>query len=397
MKTVRKLKILFSMWSIGRGGVTSAFCVLARYLESLGYEVKVVHDCRRRKDSALHVVPERYRLGWTPDVNSPIRHAGRPWFWLNCLLDWKLLFCRKVAWDDYDYDCFVLFNGYDLNAFIMRFARKKPSIMWLHEVTERPRENQSRHAGLTNRLLKWSRDKAMRGFDEYVAVSQRAAETQREAKGLKKTPKVIYNLIDIPDIDEKAKMPQDDIAGEENVINIIYLGRLSPEKGVDRLIDAVSEIRDCASQFRLWIVGKNDPNSRTDLQAELENLVKQRGLSDVVTFLGEKTNPYPYLKACDLMVLPSRKEGMGIVIWEALVCGTPVIATDSGGPREALNNGKWGTIVENSTEGIKHGILEFLEGRISFDMNKIRADVITADEENRQKIKRLFDEITMLA
>lgn len=388
------MKILFSMWSIGRGGVTSSFRVLAHYLESLGHEVKVIQDCRQIKYNALNVVPERYRLGWTPEIHCTVRHVGRPWLWLNCLFNWKLLFFKRCAWSNYDYDCLVLFNGYDLNAYIMRFARKKTSIMWLHEIAGRSRENSVRKAGFTNRLLEWSSDKAMRGFDEYVAVSQQAAETQREVKGLKNTPKVIYNLIDITDIDEKAKMPQADIK-EGAFINIIYLGRLSPEKGVDRLIDAVSEIKDCAHQFKLWIVGNIPPYVRGDVYAELNDMIIKRGLSSVVTFLGEKANPYPYLKACDLMVLPSRMEGMGIVIWESLICGTPVIATDSGGPREALKDGKWGMIVENSTEGIKNGILQFLEGRLSFDMDKIRAEVITADAENRQKIKELFDGIAM--
>lgn len=396
MGTARQLKILFSMWSVGRGGVTAAFGVLAHYLESLGHEVKVVHDCRRRKDGALHVVPEQYRLGWTPDIRCPFRRGGRPWIWLNCLFDWKLLFCRRSALTDYDYDCLVLFNGYDLNAYIMRFARRKPSVMWLHEVVGAPRQKPTRRLGFTRRLLKWSSERAMRGFDEYIAVSQLAAETQREAKGLENTPRVIYNLIDIPDIDKKAKIPQADIEKGDSV-NIIYLGRLSPEKGVDRLIDALADIKNSSRQFNLWIVGANDINSRVDVEAELKNRVKRCALDDVVTFLGEKANPYPYLKACDLMVLPSRMEGMGIVIWESLVCGTPVIATDSGGPREALNEGRWGAVVENTTDGIRRGIMEFLEGRLSFDMEKIRSEVIAADAKNREKIKELFDGIAMRA
>lgn len=396
MKTIRRMKILFSMWSVGRGGVTAAFGVLARYLESLGHDVKVVHDCRRRKDSALHVVPERYRLGWTPEIRCPFRHGGRPWLWLNCLFDWKFLFCRWSACADFDYDCLVLFNGYDLNAYIMRFARRKPSIMWLHEVAGAPRQYPTRRLGFTRRLLKWSSERAMRGFDEYVAVSQLAAGTQREIKGLKNTPKVIYNLIDIPDIDKKAKIPQADIVKGDSV-NIVYLGRLSPEKGVDRLIDALADIKKNTRKFKLWIVGANDINSRVDVETELKNRVNWCELDDVVRFLGEKTNPYPYLKACDLMVLPSRMEGMGIVIWESLVCGTPVIATDSGGPREALNDGKWGAVVENTTDGIRRGIMEFLEGRLSFDMVKIRSEVIAADAENREKIKELFDGIAMRA
>ena len=95
------------------------------------------------------------------------------------------------------------------------------------------------------------------------------------------------------------------------------------------------------------------------------------------------------------MVLPSRMEGMGLVIWEALLCGTPVVATDSGGPREALNDGKWGAVVENSTDGIRRGIAAFLDGRLFFDMAGIRKELEEMDAVNRQRIGVLFNEIAM--
>ncbi len=192
-------------------------------------------------------------------------------------------------------------------------------------------------------------------------------------------------------------MPQNEIT-KHNVANIIYLGRLSPEKGVDRLIDALAELHGSVRPFRLWIVGDDYYISRDkseNVRLNLERQVKDKGLSEIVAFLGDRPNPYPYLKAADLMVLPSRMEGMGLVIWESLLCGTPVVATDSGGPCEALKNGRWGAVVENSTGGIKRGIQDFLEGRLSFNMDKIRAEIITEDTENRKRVKELFDGIAM--
>ena len=391
------MRILFSMWSIGRGGVTSSFLALAEYLESLGHEVKVVQDVRRLNESAMQVVPERFRLGWTPEMRCPFHRIRQMWLWLNCLFNWKLLLGGETAWRHYDYDCFVLFNGYDINAYILRFARKKPSIMWLHEGVEKPVVRSGRKLGFTHRLQKWSGERAMRGFDEYVAVSRQAAETQREAKRLNAMPKVIYNLIDIPAVEAKAQMPQDEIA-KGDVANIIYLGRLSPEKGVDRLIEALAELRRAVRPFMLWIVGDDyniskDKSQNTRLA--LERQVAEKGLGDMVSFLGDRPNPYPYLKAADLMVLPSRREGMGVVIWESLLCGTPVVATDSGGPREALNDGRWGLVVENTTDGIRRGILDFLEGRLVFDMDNIRKEIAAADAENRRKIKDLFNDVAM--
>lgn len=391
------MKILFSMWSIGRGGVTTAFGVLAKYLESLGHEVKVVQDCRRLNESSMQVVPERYLLGWTPEVRCPVPHIGRIWLWFNCLFDWKFLLGGKTAWKDFDYDCFVLFNGYDINMYMMRFARNRPSIMWLHEMAGKPGNSGKPHFEFTRRLVKWSCERAMRGFDEYVAVSRQAAQTQKKAKRLKTMPRVIYNLLDIRDIDEKAQFPQD-VIRKGDVANIIYLGRLSPEKGVDRLFDALSELNGSVRPFKLWIVGDDyyiskDKSQNTRLK--LEEQVKMLGLSDVVRFLGDRPNPYPYLKAADLMVLPSRMEGMGVVIWEALLCGTPVVATDSGGPREALNYGKWGAVVENSTDGIRRGIAAFLDGHLVFDMAGIRKELVEMDAANRQRIRDLFNEIAM--
>ena len=71
---------------------------------------------------------------------------------------------------------------------------------------------------------------------------------------------------------------------------------------------------------------------------------------------GMQKNPYPYIKDADLLVCSSYYEGYNLTVAEALIIGTPVLSTDCTGPREILDGGEYGMIVENSDEGLYNGL-----------------------------------------
>ena len=110
---------------------------------------------------------------------------------------------------------------------------------------------------------------------------------------------------------------------------------LSPEKGIDVLIEAFARVQ----RGRLVLIGDGDERPR------LEALVEERGLVDRVLFAGWLTGPWTAQWALDALVVPSRSEGFGLVVVEAMLAGIPVVATDVGGLPELIEQEKTGLLV----------------------------------------------------
>lgn len=118
------------------------------------------------------------------------------------------------------------------------------------------------------------------------------------------------------------------------VVHMIAVGSIVPRKGFEVLVDALSMIRDRA--WRLTCAGGLDRAPAT--AARVQALVRDRGLGDRVTFVGElEAAPLAALyDSADLFVLPTFYEGYGMVIAEALARGLPVISTPTGGIRQLV-------------------------------------------------------------
>ncbi len=131
---------------------------------------------------------------------------------------------------------------------------------------------------------------------------------------------------------------------------LVYLGRLSQEKGVDLLIDAWSLVADLHRGWRLQIVGTGP-----DVEALQEQAAQLAG-ADRIEWLEPTTDPYGVLRAADLLALPSRTEGLPLVLAEAQACGVPVVATDcSSGVRQLV--GDWGSLtVRNDSRALARAL-----------------------------------------
>jgi glycosyltransferase involved in cell wall biosynthesis len=120
---------------------------------------------------------------------------------------------------------------------------------------------------------------------------------------------------------------------------IVAVGRLVPQKDHATLLRAVA-LAQGEMPCRLVLIGSGPE------RAALERLAGSLGIADLVSFLGYRANPYPYIAAADLFVLSSRHEGMPNVLLEALACGRPIVSTDCpSGPRELLADGAHGALV----------------------------------------------------
>lgn len=129
--------------------------------------------------------------------------------------------------------------------------------------------------------------------------------------------------------------------------SLLYLGRLKRYKGVDLLVRAVSRLAREGLRVDFLVAGAGDG------RPELERLAKERGVEDRIIFLGfvDDRTKIDLLRSSWVHGLASPKEGWGITVLEAGACGTPTVASDSPGLREAVLDGETGLLVPHGDVG----------------------------------------------
>jgi D-inositol-3-phosphate glycosyltransferase len=142
---------------------------------------------------------------------------------------------------------------------------------------------------------------------------------------------------------------------------ILFVGRIDPLKGIDRLIQSLALLRN-PDESKLVIIG-GDAGSRAEVE-KLQKLAKELGVSNRIAFQGtvkQDILPY-YYSAADICVVPSYYESFGLVPLESLACGTPVIASDVGDLKHIIRQFETGFIVpDNSPQKLAAAISLILD------------------------------------
>lgn len=195
------------------------------------------------------------------------------------------------------------------------------------------------------RYVSWRTRYALRMYRlaEYVvAVSDGAFDGIRAIAGLSaESGETIYNGIDVEGIVTMSAvaLPEEHRHWFDGPV-IVAVGRLHPQKGFDVLLRALLRLGDLGHRPQLVLLGSGPQRN------DLEMLAREFGIWEQVHFAGFQSNPYAYMARSSLVVVPSRFEGFGLVIAEALAAGAPLIATDCrSGPREILKDGHYGRLV----------------------------------------------------
>ena len=135
---------------------------------------------------------------------------------------------------------------------------------------------------------------------------------------------------------------------------IMAMSRLAEDKGLDHLIEAAAMLPQDQRRYRVLIAGDGPVRRR------LEQLASDLGLSEVVTFLGFRQDISDLLAACDLVVLPSLREGLSIALLEAMAAGKPIIATSIGSNREVASQADMASLVPpGDAKALAEGIQRF--------------------------------------
>ena len=151
----------------------------------------------------------------------------------------------------------------------------------------------------------------------------------------------VYNILDEPAARARMTEPVEDgwFKGDGGSI-IVAAGMLAPWKGFGDLIEAMALLLRSGRRARLVILGEGP------LRSELEQRISQLGIAEHVCLPGRVENPLKYFAKADLFVLSSHVEGLPNVLVEAMLCGcTPVATCCPTGPREVLQDGRFGYLV----------------------------------------------------
>jgi glycosyltransferase involved in cell wall biosynthesis len=226
---------------------------------------------------------------------------------------------------------------------------------------------------------------ALRFFPKVIAVSEHLRQ-ELISRGLSKEKVVtIHAAIDLEAF--LGGVPHNDrnlrdilnIGNDQHVISIV--GRLTPQKGHGYFLKGAKRILEALPQTRFLVIGDGP------LRMELEKLAISSGIDRAVSFLGYQEDIAAFMRVSDVVAMPSVKEGLPVVLLEALALARPVVGTQVGGIPEVIEHGKTGFLVPpKDSEGLAEAIIWAL---------KNPDEAARLGERGRELISREFNVETM--
>lgn len=294
------------------------------------------------------------------------------------------------AYGQSKFDTVIQFCGYERDLILLYSRFDGNNAIWVHNdmVAEMKLKSNQRKD-----ILRY----AYNNYNKVVAVTDDIVASTQKLAGTDKKIDIVKNTIDYKTILANSEQPialdpttKCSVEPEKfyeimqsDAKKFINIGRYSPEKGHDRLIDAFYKIWQKDNSIYLIIIGGN---SRANKYEELIEKVNEMGLSENVILLLSVSNPYPIIKACNGFILSSLYEGFGLVLAEANILGLPIVSTDITGPRTFMNK-YGGTLVEDSEDGVYKG----LEMLYNNEIKPINVDYEAYNRECVAEFEKLFE------
>lgn len=225
-------------------------------------------------------------------------------------------------------------------------------------------------------LAMWEGYDAICGVSEQVTVAFDA-----EFPELSYLTETVENILPLNLIERQSNNPQGEMQ-EEKTFKLLSVGRFSEQKNFDNVPDICRRLVADGLDVKWYLIGYGGS----------EPLIRQKihdaGMQDRVIILGKKDNPYPYMRACDLYVQPSRYEGKAVTVREAQLLGKPVVITDYATSASQLADGVDGVIVPMDNAGCAAGIAALL--RDPERMQQLSENCAKRDYTNSAEIEKIY-------
>ena len=287
--------------------------------------------------------------------------------------NYRYIVDRNSSICDLEFDCAISYHGQSPERLLNLLYRlkSKKKVVWIHGE------------------MSFSEDKCFRlkkyynEIDHFFFVSDATRKSFVKIFPLKEErTTVYYNPIDKEEIINKANR-NCEIVFDKKCVNLLTVGRLSAEKGQDMIPMVTRKLLDLGYRINWYIIGDGDTREK------IGRLIVDENVAENVILLGVKTNPYCYMKACDIYVQPSYTEGYSTTICEAGILGKAIIGTKpSGGIRDQITDGVDGLIVDATVEGLTEGIVELLNN--SEMIHTFERNITKKNFEGKGEIKKFL-------
>lgn len=392
-----KKKILFIMPSMFIGGAERSLLGLLEAIDYTQYDVSLF--LYRHEGEFLTYIPDQVNL--LPPMKEygtfdvPIRSLlfSRRWRFglarliskaalkIHCLISGE----KKGVWMSMQYTARYLLpllpeipGEYDLGVMFLGVAdplihqvKAKKKVTWCHTDydTLYPNKGMDR--------------KTYEAVDHVVFVSDACREKMtRFYPALTDKTRVIENILGEKLLLQQAEVPVKDMPHLDDGYRLLSIGRFSEAKNFDNVPDICKSLLDAGLHVKWYLIGYGGD----------EELIRQKileaGMEEHVILLGKKENPYPYIKACDLYVQPSRYEGKCVTVREAQTLGKPVVITRYATSASQLEEGVDGVIVPMDNAGCAAGIADLL--RDPARMERLSQTCKSRDYSNRHEVEKLY-------
>ena len=217
-------------------------------------------------------------------------------------------------------------------------------------------------------------------YNKIVAVSDSAKNIFLET--FPKYTDKLEIIYDINDADFIKKMSEQGQSYNDNYtgLRILTIGRLANQKGYDIALEACKILKEKGIEFKWYSLGMGP------LKEEIEKYINENNLENNFKLLGVKSNPYPFIRDCDIYVQTSRFEGFGIAIAEARMLNKLVVTTRFDAVYNQMKDRKNGLVVDMNSQGIVNGILELINNKEL--TNEIISYLKTEKKGNREEINK---------
>lgn len=380
-------KLLFINGHLNTGGVEKSLLDILKHLDYEKFEVDLLlleelGDYASEIPAQVHIQLRclKNTYGSVPSsLFRCIRQRDRFCFRMRLIfLMMKLFgqknirFARKLLTGNQHYDCVIGFRSGICTQIAAFAVNADKRITWWHHGEINVEHN--------------SYLETADACDQIAVVSEACRSMLADAfPTLEQKLTIVPNMLDIDSIRWKAEAFQP--YAQADVLHIVTLCRLSPEKHIENAVFAAQKLKEKGITFQWHVVGGGS------IENDLRNAAAAANVQDVFLFEGNQPNPYPYLINADLFVHPSYVESQGIVVLEAMALGVPCVVTKSLGPCEFIEDGVNGLLTEQSPESLAEKVMEILTDQKLYEHIKMNTHCPAqfAPDSVMQKIEVLLE------